>query len=91
MYLYRDYFNTTWVHGPLGSTHRPQSSSFLGLPYRILFMNPQEGTTLGPMGMLHRKDRLGWCDAEGGHWTCQRAVGTADGQNPALPIIRNIP
>ena len=34
------------------STHRPQGSSFLGLPYRILNMNPksQKGTTLGPMG-----------------------------------------
>ena len=31
-------------------THRPQSSSFLGLPYRILNMNPKKGTTLGPMG-----------------------------------------
>ena len=25
---------------PVDSTHRPQSSSFLGLPYRILNMNP---------------------------------------------------
>ena len=32
-------------------THRPQSSSFLGLPYRILNMNPEKGTTLGPMGI----------------------------------------
>ena len=31
-------------------THRPHSSSFLGFPYRILNMNPQKGTTLGPMG-----------------------------------------
>ena len=26
----------------LAFTHRPQSSSFLGLPYRILNMNPQK-------------------------------------------------
>ena len=26
----------------LGFTHRPHSSSFLGLPYRILSMNPQK-------------------------------------------------
>ena len=31
-------------------THRPQSSSFLGLPYGVLNMRPQKGTTLGPMG-----------------------------------------
>ena len=31
-------------------THRPHSSSFLGLPYRVLHINPQKGTTLGPMG-----------------------------------------
>ena len=33
-----------------GFTHRPQSSSFLGLPYRILKHEPQKGTTLGLMG-----------------------------------------
>ena len=27
--------------GSIGATHRPQSSSFLGLPYRILNMNPK--------------------------------------------------
>ena len=26
----------------MGLTHRPQSSSFLGLPYRILNMNPKK-------------------------------------------------
>ena len=31
-------------------THRPQSSSFWGLPYRILNIKPPKGTTLGPMG-----------------------------------------
>ena len=31
----------------IAACHRPQSSSFLGLPYRILNMNPQKGTTLG--------------------------------------------
>ena len=34
-------------------TYRPQSSSFWGLPYRSLNMNPQKGTVLGPLG-LHR-------------------------------------
>ena len=34
----------------LASTHRLQSSSFLGLPYRILNMSPQKGTTMEPMG-----------------------------------------
>ena len=33
-----------------GLTQRPQSSSFLGLPYRILYMNPPKGTTMGPLG-----------------------------------------
>ena len=33
-----------------GNTHRPQSSSFLGLPYRIQKRGTQKGTTLGPMG-----------------------------------------
>ena len=33
-------------------THRPQSSSFLGLPYRILKYEPPKGTTLGPMGKV---------------------------------------
>ena len=37
------------LKGVQGFTHRPQSSSFLGFPYRILNMNPQKGTTLGPM------------------------------------------
>ena len=38
--------------GKLILTQRPQSSSFLGLPYRILNMNPPKGpgTTLGPLG-----------------------------------------
>ena len=31
-------------------TQRPLSNSFLGLPYRILNVNPQTGTTQGPMG-----------------------------------------
>ena len=44
---------------PRGSiTHRPQSSSFWGLPYRILTMNPQKGTTLGPMGNPMEPGRL---------------------------------
>ena len=30
--------------------HRPLSSSFLGLPFRILNMNHKKGTTLEPMG-----------------------------------------
>ena len=33
-------------------THRLHSSSFLGLPYRILNMNPQKGTTLEPLGNI---------------------------------------
>ena len=33
----------------IATTHRPQSSSFLGLLYRIQNMNPK-GTTLVPMG-----------------------------------------
>ena len=37
-------------------THRPQSSSFLGLPYRILYMNTI--TTLGPMGRVTSKGTL---------------------------------
>ena len=39
--------------GLLGSgctTHRPQSSSFLGLPHRILDMSRKKGTTLECMG-----------------------------------------
>ena len=28
--------------GPVSNTHRPQSSSFLGLPYRILNMKPKK-------------------------------------------------
>ena len=32
---------TPWAHAP-HSTHRPHSSSFLGLPYRVLNMNPKK-------------------------------------------------
>ena len=32
--------NRVW--GILQYTHRPQSSSFLGLPYRVLNMNPKK-------------------------------------------------
>ena len=31
----------SWEESGLGPTHRPHSSSFLGLPYRILHMNPK--------------------------------------------------
>ena len=34
----------------LDHTHRPQSSSFWGLPYRILNMNPKKELPWGPMG-----------------------------------------
>ena len=34
----------------ISPTHRLHSSSFLGLPYRILHMNPKKGTTMEPMG-----------------------------------------
>ena len=37
-------------------THRLHSSSFLGLPYRILNINHRKGTTTEPMG---RAKRLG--------------------------------
>ena len=30
------------VSSPILGTHRPHSSSFLGLPYRILHMNPKK-------------------------------------------------
>ena len=33
----------------LGFTHRPQNSSFLGLPYRILNMNPKRELWVGPV------------------------------------------
>ena len=39
------------VEFKLGFTHRLQSSSFLGLPYRILNIKPQKGTTLEPLGL----------------------------------------
>ena len=38
---------------PFMITQRPQSSSFWGLPYRILLMNPQKGTTLEPLGSTY--------------------------------------
>ena len=38
--------------------YRPHGSSFLGLPYRILNMNPQQGTTMEPMGILPPKTVL---------------------------------
>ena len=34
------------------TTHRLLSSSFLGLPYRILKMSQQKGTTKEPMGRV---------------------------------------
>ena len=50
-------------HGTLiGSTQRPQSSSFLGLPYRILNMNPQKellwGLWVGYRGLGSRAFRF---------------------------------
>ena len=42
--------NATKTSDAYVSTHRPHNSSFLGLPYRILHMNPQKGTTMAPMG-----------------------------------------
>ena len=38
-----------WLLGCL-ITQKPHSSSFLGVPYRILNMNPKKGTTMGPLG-----------------------------------------
>ena len=44
-------------------THRPQSSPFGGLPYRILYMNPTKELLLGPMRSAIRgpSRALQWC------------------------------
>ena len=52
-------------------THRPQSSSFLGLPYRVLNMNPQKELLWGlwvekTLQQRLRVDRLGVSDRVSG-------------------------
>ena len=52
----RVYYSVSGNPG-LPGTHRLHSSSFLGLPYTVLNMNPQNGTTMEPMGT--EKFRIG--------------------------------
>ena len=41
-------------------THRPQSSSFLGVPYRILNMNPQKELLWGPWVTMIPRVMIMW-------------------------------
>ena len=41
-----------------GDTHRPQSSSFLGFPYRILYMNPKKELLWGLWVLSTRAGKL---------------------------------
>ena len=71
-------------------THRPHSSSFLGLPYRVLHINPQKGTTLGPMGKPRNPKHKSGIDRQSRRSLgTQRSTGRPEGHTRLMKYSNN--